>query len=67
MRQLRTIDVIRRLMRRAILDGHQLGLREPFMYKLVEKVAELMKAPYPEIADTTSRVAKAMQTAIIKT
>ncbi len=53
--------VIRRLMRRAILDGHQLGLREPFMYKLVEKVAELMKAAYPEISTTTSRVAKAMQ------
>ncbi|WP_425617371.1 alanine--tRNA ligase [Anatilimnocola sp. NA78] len=53
--------VIRRLMRRAILDGHQLGLREPFMYKLVGKVAEMMKASYPEISQTTSRVEKAMQ------
>jgi alanyl-tRNA synthetase len=53
--------VIRRLMRRAILDGHQLGLREPFMYQLVEKVAEMMKKPYPEIATTTDRVAKAMK------
>jgi alanyl-tRNA synthetase len=53
--------VIRRLMRRAILDGHQLGLREPFMYQLVAKVAEMMKTAYPEIADTTDRVAKAMK------
>jgi alanyl-tRNA synthetase len=53
--------VIRRLMRRAILDGHQMGLREPFLYKLVGKVAELMKAAYPEISETTSRVEKAMK------
>ena len=53
--------VIRRLMRRAILDGHAMGLREPFMFKLVEKVAEMMKTPYPEIATTTDRVAKAMK------
>ena len=32
--------VIRRLLRRAILDGHQMGLREPFLYKLVGMVAE---------------------------
>jgi alanyl-tRNA synthetase len=53
--------VIRRLMRRAILDGHQMGLREPFLYKLVEKVAEFMNVPYPEISTTTDRVAKVMK------
>ena len=27
--------VIRRLLRRAVLDGHQMGVREPFLHKLV--------------------------------
>ena len=49
--------VIRRLLRRAILDGHQMGAREPFLYKLVDIVAEMMKHPYPELQDTTRRVA----------
>ncbi len=49
--------VIRRLLRRAVLDGHQLNVREPFLYKLVEKVAELMKSPYPELSETTAAVA----------
>ena len=44
--------VIRRLLRRAVLDGHQMGLREPFLHKLVPAVAELMKTPYPELAET---------------
>src|SRR5688572_23936567 len=48
--------VIRRLMRRAILDGYQLGKRDPFMYELVPVVAELMKTPYPELGDTIERV-----------
>ena len=41
-----------RLLRRAVLDGHQMGLREPFLYKLVPTVAELMKQPYPELSET---------------
>lgn len=49
--------VIRRLLRRAVLDGHQLNVREPFLHKLVGKVAELMKSPYPELSETTVAVA----------
>jgi alanyl-tRNA synthetase len=52
--------VIRRLMRRAILDGYQLGKREPFMFQLVNVVADLMKSPYPELSETVSRVSKAV-------
>ena len=49
--------VIRRLLRRAVLDGHQLGLQEPFLYQLVPVVADLMKLPYPELTETVDRVA----------
>jgi alanyl-tRNA synthetase len=48
--------VIRRLLRRAVLDGHQMGLREPFLFKLVPAIVEQMKVPYPELADTVERV-----------
>ena len=46
--------VIRRLLRRAVLDGHQMGVREPFLHKLVGRVAELMKNPYPELGETVA-------------
>ena len=49
--------VIRRLLRRAVLDGHQMGVREPFLHKLVGTVAELMKNPYPELGETVPAVA----------
>ncbi len=49
--------VIRRLLRRAVLDGHQMGVREPFLHQLVGRVAELMKHPYPELGETVTAVA----------
>jgi alanyl-tRNA synthetase len=49
--------VIRRLLRRAVLDGHQMGLSEPFLHKIVPSVVEMMKLPYPELTETTQRVA----------
>ena len=49
--------VIRRLIRRAVLDGHQMSLREPFLYRLVDAVADAMKAQYPELGETIPRVA----------
>ncbi len=48
--------VIRRLIRRAVLDGHQMNLREPFLFQLVSAVATAMKTPYPELSETISRV-----------
>ncbi len=49
--------VVKRLLRRAVLDGHQMGLRDPFMYKLVPIVAEMFKPIYPEHQETIKRVA----------
>ncbi|MCA9185423.1 MAG: alanine--tRNA ligase [Pirellulaceae bacterium] len=48
--------VVRRLLRRAVLDGHQIGVREPFLCQLVPKVAEMMRQPYPELGETVERV-----------
>jgi alanyl-tRNA synthetase len=48
--------VVKRLLRRAVLDGHQMGLRAPFLHRLVPKVAEMMKRPYPELSETLKRV-----------
>jgi len=54
--------VIRRLLRRAVLDGYQMGNKEPFLHLLVPKVAEMMQVPYPDLAETTTRVAKVIET-----
>ena len=49
--------VVKRLLRRAVLDGRQMGMQEPFLHKLPGTVAEMMRKPYPELADTVERVA----------
>jgi len=49
--------VVKRLLRRAVLDGRQMGIQEPFLHKLPGTVAEMMRKPYPELADTVDRVA----------
>lgn len=53
--------VIKRLLRRAVLDGHQMGLREPFLCKIVPAVVEQMKVPYPDLVETTERVASVIE------
>ena len=53
--------VIKRLLRRAVLDGHQMGLRGPFMHQLVPAVADAMKAIYPELTQTAERVGQVIE------
>ncbi|MFN3190375.1 MAG: alanine--tRNA ligase [Aureliella sp.] len=53
--------VIKRLLRRAVLDGHQMGLREPFLHKIVPAVADAMQSAYPELSQTTERVAQVIE------
>ncbi len=48
--------VVRRLLRRAVLDAYQMGRRDPFLFKVVPAIVEAMKNPYPEIVDSVSRV-----------
>ena len=42
--------VLRRLMRRAIPQGHRLGIEPGFLPAYVERVIETMGAAYPELA-----------------
>jgi alanyl-tRNA synthetase len=53
--------VIKRLIRRAVLDGHQMGMRDPFLFNLVPMVAQCMKSIYPELNETTTRVAEVIR------
>ena len=41
--------VIRRILRRASRYSHQLGQKNPFLYKLVSTVISIMKESYPEL------------------
>ena len=43
--------VLRRIMRRAIRHGYKLGLNEPFFYKLVAPLGEVMGGAYADLVD----------------
>ena len=53
--------VVKRLLRRAVLDGHQIDMHKPFLHQLVPKVVELMRHPYPELRETAKRVAQVIE------
>ncbi|MGM0622558.1 MAG: alanine--tRNA ligase [Campylobacterota bacterium] len=48
--------VLRRILRRAVRHGYMLGLNEPFMYKLVDIVCELMGSHYEYLNEKKSYV-----------
>jgi len=48
--------VVKRLLRRAVLDGRQMGVGEAFLWRIVPAVVEQMKAPYPELTESVQRV-----------
>ena len=43
--------VLRRILRRAVRFGRVLGIHEPFLYRFVDLVADLMEEAYPEIRE----------------
>ncbi len=49
--------VIRRILRRAVLRGLDLGIEEPFLYRVVGKVVDVMGSAYPEITTGAEKVA----------
>jgi alanyl-tRNA synthetase len=52
--------VLRRIIRRAIRHGHNLGQKEAFFYKLVKPLVKEMGAAYPELKDAQAKVEKAL-------
>ena len=46
--------VLRRIMRRAIRYGRNIGLARPFLHKTAEVVFDIMKPAYPELSDSST-------------
>jgi alanyl-tRNA synthetase len=52
--------VLRRIIRRALRHGHQLGLTQPFFYKLVKTLVAEMGSAYPELIKSQDHVEKTL-------
>jgi len=52
--------VLRRIMRRAIRHGYLLGLREPFMHRLVDTLNDVMGESYPYLIEKSEMIKSAM-------
>jgi len=50
--------VLRRLIRRAFRRGNALGMHEPFLYKLVGVVSDIMKETYTELLSSSNYISK---------
>ena len=48
--------VLRRIIRRALRHGYSLGMREPFLYKLVQSVTNVMGDHYKELVSNQSNI-----------
>ncbi|HET7097911.1 MAG TPA: alanine--tRNA ligase, partial [Casimicrobiaceae bacterium] len=53
--------VLRRIIRRAIRHGYQLGQKAPFFHKLVADLDHVMGAAYPELRRSSARVAEVLK------
>src|SRR4051812_37370410 len=50
--------VLRRIMRRAIQQGRALGIEQPFLVPLAERVTEVMGDDYPQLRDEAETIRK---------
>jgi alanyl-tRNA synthetase len=53
--------VLRRILRRAALQGYLLGREEPFLDELASVVVEIMSGAYPELREALDRVRMALR------
>jgi alanyl-tRNA synthetase len=53
--------VLRKILRRAIRHGRNLGQEQPFLFEMVYAVRDLMQGAYPELKDSAGRVAKVVE------
>ncbi len=50
--------VVRKIIRKSILHLKSLEIKEPFLYRLVAIVVEIMRQPYPELANRREEIAQ---------
>ena len=48
--------VLRRILRRAVRHGYLLGMREPFMFKLVDTLNTIMAKQYPYLSEKSEHI-----------
>lgn len=53
--------VLRRIIRRALRHGYQLGINEPFFYKLVPALCEQMGEAFPELNDHRDQIERMLE------
>jgi alanyl-tRNA synthetase len=53
--------VVRRIIRRAVRHGYQLGIKESFFYKIVAALAKVMGEAYPELVAKQHMVEKVLK------
>src|SRR5690606_20541993 len=53
--------VLRRIIRRALRHGHKLGQTQPFFYKLVPDLIQVMGEAYPELAAAREQVEQVLR------
>jgi alanyl-tRNA synthetase len=53
--------VLRRIIRRALRHGHELGVRRPFFHRLVEPLASEMGKAYPELPAARDHVERVLK------
>jgi alanyl-tRNA synthetase len=52
--------VLRRIIRRAVRHGNQLGQKQPFFHKLAASLAEVMGGAYPELHKNQAQIARVL-------
>jgi alanyl-tRNA synthetase len=53
--------VLRRIIRRAIRHGYQLGVREVFFYKVVDSLVSEMGVAYPELVEAQEQIERVLK------
>src|SRR5699024_710419 len=53
--------ILRRLIRRAVRYAKNIGINEPFMFKLVPTVGDIMKDYYPEVIEQKDHIANIIE------